>query len=160
MGALPVPTDKPVPYQVRHVVPALIYDRYEVVRGYESVIEDAPIETLHALRIDCKRLRYSMEFFREVLGPEVEDVIKEVIVLQDHLGNLHDADVACGLLVTFLQEWVCSQGRERTNVSGVTRYLVAKQDELRTLVDAFPQVWRDFNRAEVRRGLALAVAAL
>jgi len=160
MGALPVPPAKPVPYQVRHVVPALIYDRYEVVRGYEAIIEKASIETLHALRIDCKRLRYSLEFFREVLGAEVDDVIDEVVVLQDHLGNLHDADVACGLLVGFLDEWVRSAGRERTNVVGVTRYLVAKQDELRTLVDAFPDVWRHFDRAEVRRGLALAVAAL
>jgi CHAD domain-containing protein len=160
MGAVPFADDKPVPYQVRHVVPALIYDRYEAVRGYEAIIERASIETLHALRIDLKRLRYSLEFFREVLGPEADAVIKEVVVLQDHLGNLHDADVACGLLVGFLDEWVRAQGRERTNVSGVTRYLIAKQDELRALIDAFPAVWRNFDRADVRRGLALAVAAL
>jgi len=160
MGALPVPDNEPIPYQVRHVVPALIYDRYEVVRGYEGVIQKASVETLHALRIDCKRLRYALEFFSEVLGPEAADVIKEVVVLQDHLGNLHDADVACGVLVGFLNEWVGAAGRERTNVSGITRYLIAKQDELRTLVDDFSEVWRNFDRAEVRRSLALAVAAL
>ena len=142
------------------MVPALIYDRYEVVRGYEAVIEGAPIETLHALRIDCKRLRYSLEFFREVLGPEAEGVIKEVVIIQDHLGNLHDADVACGLLVGFLNEWAGAEQRERINVSGVTHYLLAKQNELRALVDSFPEVWRHFNRPEVRRELALAVSAL
>jgi CHAD domain-containing protein len=159
-GTLPVPTDKPLPRHVSHLVPSLIYDRYEVVRGYETVIEAAPIETLHALRIDCKRLRYSLEFFREVLGPEAEDVIKEVVVIQDHLGNLHDADVACGLLVGFLTEWAGAEQRERINVSGVTRYLVAKQNELRELVESFPQTWQHFNRPEVRRQLALAVSAL
>jgi len=159
-GALPVPADKPVPHRVCHVVPALIYDRYEVVRGYETVIDTATIETLHALRIDCKRLRYSLEFFREVLGPEAKDVIKEVVVIQDHLGNLHDADVACGLLVGFLDAWSRAEQRERIDVSGVTSYLVAKQNELRSLVDSFPGIWGHFDRREMRRQLALAVSAL
>jgi CHAD domain-containing protein len=159
-GALPVPADKPLPYQVCHVVPSLIYDRYQVVRGYETVIEGAPIETLHALRIDCKRLRYSLEFFQEVLGPEAKDVIREVVTIQDHLGNLHDADVACGLLVGFLDGWARAEQRERINVSGVASYLVAKQNELRELMDSFPEAWQHFNRSEVRHKLALAVSVL
>jgi CHAD domain-containing protein len=159
-GALAVPADKPLPYRVCHLVPALIYDRYQVVRGYETVIEDAPIETLHALRIDCKRLRYSLEFFREVLGPEAKDVIREVVIIQDHLGDLHDADVACGLLVGFLDGWAKAEQRERINVSGVASYLVAKQNELRELIQSFPEAWQHFNRSEVRRKLALAVSVL
>jgi CHAD domain-containing protein len=142
------------------LVPTLIYNRYQVVRSYETVIEGAPIETLHALRIDCKRLRYSLEFFREVLAPEAEDVIKEVVTIQDHLGDLHDADVACSLLVGFLEGWVRAEQRERINVSGVTRYLVVKQTDLRELIESFPEAWQNFNRPEVRRKLALAVSVL
>ncbi|MCK4300380.1 MAG: CHAD domain-containing protein, partial [Planctomycetes bacterium] len=159
-GALPAPTDKPLPHRVCHLVPTLIYNRYQVVRGYETVIEGAPIETLHALRIDCKRLRYSLEFFREALAPEAEDVIKEVVTVQDHLGDLHDADVACSLLVAFLEGWARAAQRERINVSGVTRYLVAKQTDLRELIESFPEAWQHFNRPEVRRNLALAVSVL
>jgi len=159
-GALPAPADKPMPHQVSHLVPSLIYNRYQVVRGYETVLEGAPIETLHALRIDCKRLRYSLEFFREVLGSEVEDTIKEVVIMQDHLGDLNDADVACSLLVGFLEGWARAKQRERINVSGVTRYLVAKQNDLRELIESFPEAWRRFNRPEVRRNLALAVSVL
>ncbi len=160
VGALPVPADKPVPHQVSHLVSSLIYDRYQVVRGYETVLDGAPIETLHALRIDCKRLRYSLEFFREVLGPEVEDTIKEIVIMQDHLGDLNDADVACSLLVGFLAGWARAERRERINVSGVTRYLVAKQNDLRELIESFPEAWRRFSRPEVRRNLALAVSVL
>ncbi|HID64064.1 MAG TPA: CHAD domain-containing protein, partial [Anaerolineae bacterium] len=159
-GALPLPAGRPVPHQVCQVVSTLIYTRYEVVRSYEPLIVNAPIETLHALRIDCKRLRYSLEFFRDVLGPEAEDVIREVVIIQDHLGNLHDADVACGLLVGFLDGWARAEQRERINVSGVTRYLVAKQNELRKLMESFPEAWQNFNRPEVRRQLALAVSVL
>ena len=159
-GALPVPADEPLPHRVCQLAPSLIYNRYQVVRGYETVIEGAPIETLHALRIDCKRLRYSLEFFREVLGQEAEDVIREVVTVQDHLGDLHDADVACSLLVAFLDGWARAEQRERINVSGVTRYLVAKQNDLRELIESFPAAWQHFNRAEVRRQLALAVSVL
>ncbi len=159
-GALPPPSDRPAPHQVYQIVPALIYTRYEVVRGYEPVIENAPLEILHALRIDCKRFRYTLEFFREVLGPEAKEVIEEVVTVQDHLGDLHDADVACHLLIGFLNQWSRQERRERINISGVTRYLVAKQNDLRVLVDSFPKTWRHFNRPEMRRQLALAVSAL
>jgi CHAD domain-containing protein len=159
-GALRPSAGKPTPMLVDQVVPALIYTRYGVVRGYETVIENASLETLHALRIDCKRFRYALEFFREVFGPEVSEVIEDVVVVQDHLGGLQDADVACHLLIEFLDQWSEKERRERINISGVTRYLVAKQSELRILVDNFPEIWNQFNRREVRRALAQAISEL
>jgi CHAD domain-containing protein/transposase-like protein len=159
-GALLPPAARPSPQQVYQAAPILIYERFNVVRGYDPVIGDAPLETFHALRTDCKRLRYTMEFFREVLGPEAKEVIREVVILQDHLGNLNDADVASRLLICFLDQWSKRKRRERTNISGVARYLVAKQNELHVLLDSFPEVWRHFNRPKMRRLLALAVSAL
>jgi len=82
------------------------------------------------------------------------------VTVQDHLGDLHDADVACHLLIAFLDQWSRQERRERINISGVTRYLVAKQNDLRALVDSFPETWRHFNRPEMRRQLALAISAL
>ncbi|MCZ7542085.1 MAG: CHAD domain-containing protein [Anaerolineae bacterium] len=87
---------------VRHVVPRLVYEGLEAVRRYETILDTAPIETLHALRIDFKRFRYTLEFFEEVLGPEARDVINEVKVMQDHLGDLNDADVAGRILQDFI----------------------------------------------------------
>lgn len=159
-GALPSSAEKPTPMRVDQVVPTLIYTRYGVVRGYEAVIENASLETLHALRIDFKRFRYTMEFFREVLGPEAGEVIEDVVVVQDHLGDLQDADVACHLLIEFLDQWSEKERRDRINISGVTGYLVAKQSELRALVDAFPEIWLHFNRIEIRRALAKAISEL
>ena len=63
--------DHGLPDRVYQVVPTLVYSRYEAVRRFEPVISDAPLRTLHALRIDCKRFRYALEFFREVLGSDV-----------------------------------------------------------------------------------------
>jgi CHAD domain-containing protein len=110
---------------------------------------------LHALRIECKRLRYTLEFFCEVLGPEVEQVIEQVVQLQDHLGNLHDADVANAMLSDFL-----FGARGGIIAPGVVSYLAAKQRELQTLMAAFPQVWEQFRQPDIRRWLADAIAVL
>jgi CHAD domain-containing protein len=159
-GALPPPAERPAPQQVHQSAPILIYSRYDVVLAYEPILDDAPLETLHALRIDCKLLRYTMEFFRRVLGPEVEDAIREVVTVQDHLGNLNDSDVASRLLIGFLDEWSTAEGRERIDIRGVIRYLADRQNALHELLAGFPDVWRHFTRPEMQRLLALAVTPL
>ena len=91
---------EPPPYRVRHVAPVVIYQRLAAVRAYDEWVRipDPPPERLHSLRIACKRLRYTLEFFREVLGPDTGVLIKSIVAIQDHLGSLQDAVVARGLL--------------------------------------------------------------
>ncbi len=152
--------DGPAALRVFQCAPAMIYERDRVVRSYHGFVREAKLEILHSLRIDIKRFRYTLEFFREVLGEEAESVIRSAVRLQDHLGELHDADVACQLLIEFLDRWRVEDRREQINISGVTGYLVAKQTELRDLVDAFPEMWETFGGPEMRRQLGLAVAKL
>jgi CHAD domain-containing protein len=167
-GARPIPEltpgKSPWPYLVRHVAPRLIYTRYETVRAYETVLDNAQIETLHALRIDCKYLRYTLEFLREALGPEAGDVIQEVKAMQDHLGDLNDAQVAIDILNKFLIDWDVAQANvplvQRRSTEGIVTYLASRHAEKHRLVTTFPQAWDKLNRAEVRRWVALAVAAL
>ena len=162
-GARQVPPGEPVPYQVRHVLPRLIFERYETVRAYEPVLRDgAPLTTYHLLRIDFKRLRYLLEFTREVLGPGAPELIRQVTVLQDLLGALHDAYVAEELIGTFLDEQRSKRKKAQPPVSlaGVERYLdvqVAVQEEL---LAQFPAPWTEVLSADFRRSLALAVAVL
>jgi CHAD domain-containing protein len=163
-GARSVPYGQPVPYQVRHVAPRLIYTRYEQVRAYETVLDGAQIETLHALRIDCKYLRYTLEFLEEVLGPEGEAVIDEVKAMQDHLGDLNDAEVAIGMLSEFLAGLDAAQAdvplTQRRSGEGIVNYLASRHAEKHRLVVTFPDAWDRLNREEVRRWLALAIVAL
>ena len=57
-----------VPYQVRHLAGSAVWSRYEAVRAYETIVDTAKLEQLHALRIIGKYLRYTLEFFRDVLA--------------------------------------------------------------------------------------------
>src|SRR6185436_5914577 len=81
-GATPRPT------LVSQVLPAEVWSHYGAIRAFETGIQWASVETLHELRIEGKRLRYVLEFFREVLGPSVEQVIGAIVALQDLLGEL------------------------------------------------------------------------
>jgi len=55
---------------------------------------DTPAAALHGLRIECKKLRYLLEFFDTIFPPdEVRLLIKSLKQLQTRLGNFNDCDV-------------------------------------------------------------------
>lgn len=159
-GALQNTRIPPRPTLVCHVAPHLIYGRWASVQAFGSLLDGAPIVVLHALRIECKRLRYTLEFFSEVLGPEARDVIQAVVQLQDHLGDLNDADVANAMLSDFLFAPRPDGEGARLIAPGVVAYLAVKQRELQMLVNTFPQAWQAFSQPELRQALAKAVAIL
>jgi CHAD domain-containing protein len=166
-GALPLPADLPSPYQVRHVAPRLILTRYESVRAYEPVLpgpagNSAALLSYHALRIECKGLRYALEFFRDLLGDEAPALIRQVTAMQDLLGELQDAHVAETLLTEFLREQrkVARKRTAEPPLGGVEAYLESQRARQAELVAAFPDPWAALLGLEFRRRLALAVAVL
>jgi CHAD domain-containing protein len=160
-GALPPPTDEIKPYQVRHLVPRLVMGRYEAVRAYEVVMPGAPLTTYHMLRIDCKRLRYALEFFRSVLGPEAPALIKQVTAMQDLLGELQDAHVAEALLEEFLDHYRRKHKKEpEPPLEGIVGYLEAQRTVQGELLDRFPEPWAALVGPDFRRALGLTLAAL
>jgi CHAD domain-containing protein len=154
----------PVPPLARDAAPVLIYSRFGAVRAYDQLLENATLEQLHALRIEFKKLRYAVEFFREILGKEAKSVINVLKTMQDHLGDLNDAQVATQLLSDFLARMEFSHVdlplSERRNPEPVVVYLAAKHAERHQLMRTFPAAWEEFNQPGFRQNLALAVAAL
>ncbi len=146
------------PHRVRDTAASRIWLAYEQVRAYESVLRWADIETVHQLRIAGKWLRYTLEFFREALGPEVDLLIPRVVALQDHLGWLHDADVTIALTRQFLVANAGTLSREETRV--IAGYLAIKERELARLRRTMGVPWRAVSGPPFRRLLGRAVAAL
>jgi len=173
-GALPVLTEggEPRSHRLRHVAPVVVYHRLAAVRAYDEWVTgpDVPLERLHQLRIAAKGLRYTMEYFQEILGPEAKDAIGEIKQLQDHLGDLQDAVVASNLLRDFLTWGTWGhRGFEEKRVAlptqpivapGVAAYLTARQVELQYLLDTFPQAWSPIQSPEFNQLFAAALAVL
>jgi CHAD domain-containing protein len=150
--------------QVRDTVPVLVYSRYAAVRAYESILPTASVSQLHALRIEFKKFRYTLEYFREILGDGANQAIDELKQLQDHLGELHDADVACQLIRNFLKDWDEEQIHkpisERLNPAPIVIYLAYLHAERYRLIRTYPELWRKFSRPEFRQNIAQAISLL
>jgi len=151
--------DSPHPHLVRHVLPTEIWDHYGKLRAYETVLEWASIETVHALRIEGKRLRYLLEFFAEALGADLSDTIEALVALQDHIGELHDVDVTIGLLRDFLMR-ASQASTDPAAIEIVGRYLKLQEARLRTLRRTLGRPWKPVAGKRLRATLARAVAKL
>lgn len=163
-GVLPRSDNLAIPYLVREAAPVLIYNRLAAVRTFDTILDQAALEQFHALRIEFKKLRYTLEYFREVLGSEAKTVISEIKSMQDHLGDLNDADVAAGILRDFLTRWDALQAErpvaERRGPEPILTYLASRYAERQRLILSFKEAWLNFNRPQLRQELAKAVAVL
>jgi len=76
----------------------------KVLKRGDAIKPETPPEALHRLRIECKKLRYLLEFFRS-LYPENEmmPLITALKRLQDNLGDFNDLEVQQATLKQFAQ---------------------------------------------------------
>jgi CHAD domain-containing protein len=146
------------PHRVRDTMPSRVWGAYQVVRAYEPVMRWADVATLHDLRIAAKWLRYTLEFVREALGRDAGPVIEKVVALQDHLGWLHDADVAAGLARAFLVEHAGDLTEAESAAIG--RYLVDRERALARLRRTVGTPWRGVSSLAFRRAMGRLVAGL
>lgn len=162
---------EPLPTRVRDVLPGVLFERLAVVRAFDEWItrDDAPLMRFHQLRIASKGLRYSLEFFQEVLGPECKALITTTKLVQDHLGDLQDAAFTCDVLLGFLSSgtWGPPQRTRRdfrhaapVNAPGLATYLAVKQGEIETLMGTFGPVWEQIRGPQFSEPLAALVGAL
>ena len=146
------------PHRVRDTAPSRVWAAYEQLRAYDATLTWADVPTLHVLRIAGKRLRYTLEFFREVLGADATTLIARVTALQDHLGMLHDADVAAHLAREFLAG--SAAGLSAETIQAVGRYLASREKEVARLRRTLPAVWRPLVGDTFRRALGRAVSVI
>jgi CHAD domain-containing protein len=164
-GGRSISPSTPVPTNVRELAPMLIYTRLAAVRAYAPYLDNAPVELLHALRIEFKKLRYTVEYFQEALGKRARDVIELLKQMQDHLGDLNDAQVASQILSQFIEEWEARQAalpvEERQSIEEVHHYLAYRQDEQQHLMETFQEEWhKHFWQPAFRHYLAEAISVL
>jgi CHAD domain-containing protein len=168
-GAAPIISKEgaPLPYRVSHVLPCILLQGYASVRAFEgSMRGDAvPLKRYHQLRIASKGLRYTLEYFEEILGPDTKLVIDRMKRLQDHLGDLQDAVVTCGILRDHLA-WG-TWGKKKAGrfgdragkviAPGAAAYLAARETEIRELVRTFPEIWEKIAGPSFRKILTRMV---
>ena len=125
--------------RVRDAAGSRVWAAYERLRAYEPALEQPEVATLHALRIDGKRLRYAIETFAPVMPRRrTADLLARLRRLQDHLGSLNDADVAAQRA----REWLAGRRRRPAARAAVGAYASQREGEVERLRAGFERVWR------------------
>ena len=123
-----------------------IYKRYRKIRGIAAGIgAETPDEAVHRLRIECKKLRYLLEFFSELL-PKKEAVALQKLLkrLQGRLGEFNDASVQQASLLSYWQQKKHG-GELELGLGGLVAVLYQRQQTTRGLIE---QELEDFCGAE------------
>jgi CHAD domain-containing protein len=156
--------------EIRQVLPLILQKQVEKILSYEdeaSSLNPSP-SNLHQLRIACKRLRYTLEYFQTLFDPPVEALITMIKGMQDHLGQLQDAVVAGEMLKLYLiwGDWGEAATRraywadEPVIDPGTAQYLAWRQTECQNLLETFPQLWQQFKESEFQQTLDSALKGL
>lgn len=79
--------------------------RLEEMLGFgEHAHDPARVEEIHNLRIAAKRLRYTLEMFRFAFPKKLNSLISEVKQVQEHIGDMRDADVMIERVTAILDQ--------------------------------------------------------
>jgi CHAD domain-containing protein len=145
----------------------LVASKYRTLLSFDAILNAgaAPDEAYHAARRAAKRLRYSIEFFMDILGPGAVRCHGTIKTLQDHLGLMNDTFFAIRSIMSFLShsvESVSSGWSEGDNPTGpeLARYLVLRQHESRTLAAGFARVWARMTSPAFRKTLFTALGTM
>ena len=83
-----------------------IYKQFtNVISQGKKIGKNTPDSKIHDLRIECKKLRYLMEFFASLFPEEdINYLIRQLKMLQDNLGDFNDLAVQQQEMQEYLQE--------------------------------------------------------
>jgi CHAD domain-containing protein len=134
-----------------------IWSTYRRVWKRARVIENkSSSDALHALRIDCKKLRYLLEFFNSLYPPEeMRLLIRSLKQLQTNLGNFNDCEVQRLTLQRFANEMHREGLASADNLLAMGRLMdhLSRQqlDERRRFQTCFTSFSLPDNRKRYRR---------
>jgi CHAD domain-containing protein len=138
---------------------SLIWKRYRKICRIAQVIgPDTDDAEVHGLRIECKKLRYLMEFFAPLFPKdEFRALLRPLKALQDNLGLVND----CAVQQANLQDFVHGTGKRGRTVSldvaqsvgALTAVLHRRQIEERARTGASLAQFTNPQTALIFRGL-------
>ena len=88
---------------------------------------------LHALRIECKMLRYQLEFFTSLFPPK--EISRQIKRLQDNLGDFNDLTVQQAHLLQIVEELDVGDPRTRKALVAIgilVEKMAGKQQTVKT----------------------------
>ena len=131
-----------------------IHKRYtEILETGAQLLETANDERLHSLRIECKKLRYLMEFFFSLFPrKKISLLIKELKSLQDNLGDFNDLCIQRAYLRKTVDELPISDHQARKTTLAIGILIGSLEAQTQMINGAFSDIFSRFA-SPTNRGL-------
>jgi CHAD domain-containing protein len=156
----PIPETGPPPaaeLPILHVAAARLRAIYKrIVRRGRKLGPQAPAEDLHQLRIDCKKLRYLLEFSRSLFPEqELDPTVKRLKGLQENLGELNDLEMQRAALKGFAADLGMPNGQAAgcrvETLLALGRLLQQAIDRQLVLREEFAELFEELATGDAKR---------
>ena len=108
----------------------------QVMAAGQTILAENQQGQMHSLRIECKKLRYLMEFFAGLFPPkEMGLLIRQLKQLQNHLGDLNDLNVQQAYLLHIADDLPLRRKKNRRALVAIG-WLVANLEQKKTQAKA------------------------
>lgn len=94
------------------------------------------IKKLHQLRISIKKLRYASEFFVDIYGDNLDDLVAEYKLMQDQLGAIHDIYFLIEQAKKFIHDGI------DYDITQFIMYIQKEERHLREMCDDFYSIYK------------------
>ncbi len=123
-----------------------IYKIYKnILKKGKLCLKDKQDEKLHALRIQCKKLRYLMEFFSSLFpAKKINALIKQLKSFQDNLGLFNDLCVQQEYLLDISEELLKTDIKSSKTLNAIGSLIGMFDREKQVVKDAFDRSFNDY----------------
>ncbi len=123
-----------------------IYRKYRrVVKDGTSILENTQDELLHRLRIQCKELRYLLEFFSSLFPPQkMSELIGQLKKLQDNLGDFNDFSVQEEYLLKVAEELPATDQKSKKTLVAIGCLIGSLETKKQAVKGKFAKTFANF----------------
>jgi len=113
---------------------------------------DSPDSLLHELRIECKKLRYLLEFFLSLFPKGIIPVlIRQLKILQDNLGDYNDLCVQQKTLHEYVDQLALYKSKDKQLLLAIG-FLIGKLNLQQTVIrEQFTKTYREFSGSKTQK---------
>ncbi|MBW2610749.1 MAG: CHAD domain-containing protein [Deltaproteobacteria bacterium] len=127
-----------------------IYKQYKnVIKAGNLILENGDDDMLHKLRIQCKKLRYLIQFFSNLFPlKKINILVEQLKKLQDRLGDYNDLSVQVKYLYVVAEKLPSNRSQVKKTLVAIGS-LIDKLDTKRQLEkESFDQTFTRFSSSQ------------
>lgn len=130
----------------------IIKKKYKkVVRDGSRITDTTPDPDLHKLRIECKKLRYMIEFFSSLYPAEhIKSLIRHLKILQDNLGEFNDLSVQRESLKALVDKLDPSDDKHKESIVSSGGLISVLYERQRVVRSEFTEKFNEFQDKEMK----------